>query len=110
VADTRRHPQGPLRFADLIRFEIKDEAAIFWDKTRLEKVAPRSDDQDFICRDFDRTDAVASSELSTSRAAHLIMDRNETTEKEMRLWPNDWYPGRRIQLPTVEGLRDRGLV
>lgn len=110
MTDTRRHPQGPLRFSELVRFEIGDEAAIFWDKTRLEKVAPRDDDEDFICRDFDRSDAVSGDELSSSRAAHLIMDRNETSEEQMRLWPNDWYPGRRIQLPTTEGLRDRGLI
>jgi len=110
MADARSHAQGPLRFADLIRFEQDDEAALFWDKTRMEKITARDDDQEHIVRDFDRHDVLAVTEIGSTRVAHLIMDRNETAEEPMRLWPNDFYPGRRIQIPTTDGLRERDYI
>ena len=110
MSAAQRHPQGPLRFATLVRFNIKDDVGVFWDKTRMDKVEGRDDDKDFIVRDFDRSDVLAVTEIGSTRVAHLIMDRNETEDETMRLWPNDFYPGRRIQIPTTDSLRDRGFI
>lgn len=110
MAGAVRNPSGPLRYATLVRFTEGEDVAIFWDKTRMPKVEARDDDEDFLVRDFDRSDQLATTEIGSSRTAHLIMDRNETDEVPMRLWPNDFYPGRRIQIPTTEGLRDRDFV
>jgi len=107
MSAAQRHPQGPLRFATLVKFTVDDEVALFWDKTRMDKVQSSDDDQDFIVRDFDRSDMLSTTQLATTRTAHLIMDRNETENEEMRLWPNDFYPGRRIQIPTIDSLRNR---
>jgi hypothetical protein len=100
----RRNPQGPLRSAKLVRFE----EVLFWDKTRPAIIKSRDDDRDYIVKQADRQDFLAHTHLGTSAAGHLIMDRNDVDEAPMRLWPNDFYPGRRISIPTRESLRDRG--
>lgn len=102
----RRHPQGPLRHSTLVL--IGD--TLFWDKTRPPKLKPRGDDEPYICKSNDTSDALSGKFLGTTRAAHAIMERNETSEAPMRLWPNDFYPGRRIEIPTRQGLNERGFI
>ncbi len=106
----RRNPNGPLRFAKLVVYRDGDGVARFFGKTEPPAVDSRDDDEDHIVRIGERSDLTSARELGTSQAAHLIMLRNETEEEPMRLWPNDWYPGRRLQIPTTDGLRDRGLL
>lgn len=107
----RRNPSGPLRFSNLVNFVADNGAVVqFFAKTTPPDVEPQEDDQDHIIRLRERSDAVSSRELGTSKAAHLIMLRNETDAEPMRLWPNDWYPGRRVQIPTRDSLRDRNLL
>lgn len=102
----RRHPSGPLRGASLILFND----VLFWDKTRPLPVKARDDDEDYIIKDADRYDFLSSRFLGTSRAGHQIMLRNETDTTPMRLWPNDFVPGKRVQIPTRDGLKDRGAI
>jgi hypothetical protein len=102
----RRNPKGPLRSATLILF--KD--VLFWDKTRPIPVPPRDDDEDYLIKSADRYEFLSARFLGTSRAGHNIMLRNETDADPMRLWPNDFVPGRRIQIPTRDGLRDSGAL
>jgi hypothetical protein len=102
----RRHPRGPLRSATLILFED----VLFWDKTRPIPVTARDDDEDYLIKAADRPDFLSSRFLGTSRAGHNIMLRNETDEEPCRLWPNDFFPGRRVQIPTRDGLRDSGAL
>ena len=102
----RRHPQGPLRSATLILFDD----VLFWDKTRPLPVKASDDDEDYLIKSFDRYDFLSSRFLGTSRAGHNIMLRNETDAEPMRLWPNHFVPGRRIQIPTRDGLRDSGAL
>jgi hypothetical protein len=97
----RRDPRGPLRFSTLIQYVD----CFFWDKTRPPPVDPRDTDEPYIIKVQDRYDFLAARDLQTSRAGHLIMERND-----MRLWPNDFVPGKRIKIPTRASLEDRGLL
>jgi len=107
----RRNKAGPLRFSKLVIFTGDDGGSVqFFSKTVIPAIKPRDDDEDHIVHIHERSDLTSSRELGTSQAAHLIMLRNETDDSPMRLWPNDWYPGRRLQIPTSEGLRSRGLL
>jgi len=102
----RRNPSGPLRSAVLVQYID----VLFWGKTDPPKVESRDDDEDYIIRQYDFSDVMSSRFFGTSRAAHAIMLRNEDEGTEMRLWPNDFYQGRRVQIPTEPSLRERGVL
>ena len=104
--EARRHPKGPLRSATLIVFVD----VLFWDKTRPLPVDPEDTDEDYIIKAADRYDFLSARFLGTTRAGHNIMLRNETDEQPMRLWPNDFVPGRRIQIPTRDSLQNLGAI
>jgi len=104
MASVERNPFGPLRNADLV--QVND--TIWWDKTRPVRLAERDTDQDFIARKTDRPDNLAFTELQDSAIAHTIMERNDEDGNVCRLWPNDFYPGRRLQIQTRPSLADRG--
>jgi len=97
----RRNQRGPLRFATLVKYE----EAIWWDKTRPPAVGAHLDDHEYIVHYLDRPDSLAYEELGDDATGHLIMLRND-----MRLWPNDFVPGMRIQIPTRLSLGERGLL
>ena len=97
----RRNPKGPLRFAELVKYE----EALWWDKTRPPAVEEHEDDHEYVVHYLDRPDSLAHEELGDDAAGHLIMLRND-----MRLWPNDFVPGLRIQIPTRLSLSERGLL
>lgn len=102
----RRNPQGPLRFARLIRFD----EVLFWNKTEPPAVDHRDDDREYLIKDGDRHDFLAHREIGDTAAGHLLMLRNETEEQPMRLWPNDFVMGREISIPTRRSLAERGLL
>ena len=102
----RRNPTGPLRFS-LLR-EI-DECR-WWDKTRSPDIAPRDDDYDHMIQIGEAADLLALEELGDGAIGHLIMHRNDTDEYTCRLWPNDFVPGRTIQIPTRESLSRRRII
>lgn len=111
MATIRRNPQGPLRNAPLIQFD----SVLFWDKTRPPAVAKQDDDSNYTVKSFDRHDFVAFRELGSSQFGWVIMERQDQNQDEkgngpMRLWPNDWVPGRRIAIPSRDGLTARGIV
>jgi hypothetical protein len=97
----RRNPIGPLRNATLK--QIKE--VVFWDKTRPVPVTPQDDDADHIVRIGDRADNLAFQKLENEALDHILMERND-----LRLWPNDFVPGRRIAIPTRDGLDARRIV
>lgn len=97
----RRNPIGPLRYAEQRRVD----GVTFFSRTRPPAVEPRKDDHDYLIRIGDRYDKLADDELQEDAIGHLIMLRNN-----MRLWPNDFVPGKRIQIPTRESLEERGLI
>lgn len=102
----RRNPVGPLRFS-LLR-EI--EECRWWDKTRPPVVAPRDDDHDYLIQIDDPLDALALEELDDDALGHIIMLRNDSDDYTCRLWPNDFVPGRTIQIPTRSSLERRGII
>lgn len=107
----RRNPQGPLRFARLISYRENEETVLFWNKTEAPRtIEARDDDREYLIRDGDRQDFLAHREIGDSAAGHLIMLRNETEDRPMRLWPNDFVMGREISIPTRRGLAERGLL
>jgi hypothetical protein len=97
----QRNTSGPLRFSKLIQYID----CFFWDKTRPPPVEALDSDEPHIVRMTDRSDLLSSRYLKTTRAAHLIMERNG-----LRLWPNDFVPGLKIMIPTRASLEDRGLL
>jgi hypothetical protein len=106
ASPVRRNPLGPLRFAKL----IKIDECLFWDKTRPPLVEPRDDDSFYLVRIQDRQDFVAFTELNNSQLGWAIMERQDQNGDQMRLWPNDFYPGRKIQIPSRTGLEQRRIV
>ena len=97
----KRNPVGPLRFSQQRRVD----GVTFFDRTRPGEIEPDEEDHDYIIRIGDRYDKLAHDELDDDAIGHLIMLRND-----MRLWPNDFVPGRRIQIPTRESLEGRGFI
>jgi len=108
VADSpvRRHPLGPLRFSRVIR--IGD--CLFWDKTRPPLIEPRDDDSSFLVKQQDRPDDMGNTQLGSTRLGWAIMERQDQTGEQMRLWPNDFYPGRKIQVPSRDSLEERRVL
>jgi hypothetical protein len=102
----RRNPLGPLRFSQLLRIN----ECLFWGKTRPPLVEPRDDDSFLLIRSGDRQDLLAFGELGSSQLGWAIMERQDQQGDQMRLWPNDFYPGRKIQVPSRDGLEQRRIV
>jgi hypothetical protein len=106
VATIQRNPQGPLRYSQLIQYD----EVLFWGITTPPPILPENDDANSTVHSYDRSDAVAYAQLGTSEAAWIIMERQDQAGSQMRLWPNDWYPGRRIAIPSRDSLSARGLL
>lgn len=106
AAPVRRNPLGPLRFATL----VKINEAVFWNKTRPPAIEPRDDDAVHTVKTTDRVDFLAATELESPALGWAIMERQDQTGEQMRLWPNDFYPGRKIQIPSRDSLEQRRVV
>lgn len=102
----RRNPVGPLLYSVLR--EINE--CRWWDKTRPPDIEPRDDDFDYRIRIGDMPDAMAGAMLDDDALGHLIMERNDSDDYTCRLWPNDFVPGRLIQIPSRAGLERRGII
>lgn len=102
----RRNPLGPLRFSRLVR--VND--CVFWDKTRPPLIEPRDDDASYLVKQQDRPDDLALTALGSTRLGWAIMERQDQNEEQMRLWPNDFYPGRKIFIPSRDSLEERRVV
>lgn len=108
----RRNPQGPLRHAELVQFGIND-GVVFWDRTLPPPVEALDTDEDYIIEIGDRHDLLAFRKVGSSHLCWAIMERNRDIEPEeidMRLWPNDFVPGRTIKIPTRDSLTRRGVI
>jgi len=93
---------GPLRYATL----RKINEVTFWDKTRPPKIDPEADDEPYTLRSRDRIDLLSSQKYSGNAAmGWVILERNN-----MRLYPNDFVPGKVIYIPTLDSLRRRKIV
>lgn len=97
----RRHPNGPLRHSDLVRVNN----VVFWEQTLPPAVAPLDTDEPYTIEMQDRIDLLAYRKLGVSQAGWVIMERND-----MRIWPDDFVPGREIKIPTRDSLRLRGII
>lgn len=108
----RRNKLGPLRHADL--FQIGDpEGVVFWDRTLPPDIKPLTTDESYTIQSRDRHDLLAHRRLGSSQLGWAIMERNKDIDPEeidMRLWPNDFVPGRTIKLPSRRSLDDRGIT
>jgi hypothetical protein len=102
----RRNPVGPLRHS-LLR-QINE--CRWWDKTRPPEITPQDDDYDYLVKRGDNYDSLALSELRDDALGHLIMHRNDTDDQPCRLWPNDFVPGRVLQIPTRTSLERRRII
>ena len=102
----RRNPEGPLRFAKL----TKINECLFWDRSAPPLIEPRDDDSFYLVKRQERHDFTAFLELGSSQLGWVIMERQDQNGEEMRLWPNDFYPGRKIQIPSRDSLSQRRIV
>jgi hypothetical protein len=96
-----RNPFGPLSSARLIRIN----ETVFWSKTVPPDIEEVDDDYPYTLKTGDRKDLLAFEELGVSNLDWAIMHRND-----MRLWPNDFIPGKKIMIPTRDSLHRRGIV
>lgn len=93
---------GPLRYAALKQIN----EAVFWDKTRPPAIDPAPDDQAYTIRKIDRIDLLSSRNYAGNPAlGWVILERNN-----MRLYPNDFVPGKVIYIPTIASLQSRKIV
>jgi hypothetical protein len=108
-----RNPQGPLRHARLVQIGDDTDGVIFFDRTLPPEVGAESADPTYLVEMGDRPDLLAYRRLDSSQLGWIIMERNadlEPEEIDMRLWPNDFVPGREIKLPIAEGLERFGVT
>lgn len=108
----RRNGASPLIHAELFQLGFVN-GVTFWDKTQPPEVAPESTDQTYIIEMADRHDLLAFRRMGASHLGWVIMERNKDIEPEeidMRLWPNDFVPGRPIKIPSRESIRRRGVA
>lgn len=106
MATIRRNPQGPLRYAPLIQFGD----TIFWGRTEPPTIAAEDDDVTYTVKSHDRHDFTAFTALGSSQLGWVIMERQDQAGNQMRLWPNDWVPGRQIAIPTADSVSRRGII
>jgi hypothetical protein len=95
------NPNGPLKYSKL--YSINE--ASFWDKTRPPAIDAQDTDQPYRIKSEDRLDLLAAQAYGRSEYGWIILIRNG-----MRLYPNDFVPGKLIYLPTLASLRTRGIV
>lgn len=108
----RRNKEGPLYHALLVRVGTTD-GVTFFDRTQPPDIKPSSIDGDYVVEMADRHDLLAARQLGTPQAGWTIMERNKDIDPEeidMRLWPNDFVPGRTIKIPPVDNLRSNGVI
>lgn len=96
-----RNPDGPLFHADLVRFRD----VVWFDRTRPPAVEPRDDDVEYIVKEPDRLDTIAFQTLGNPQYGWVILERNN-----LRLMPEDLVPGRRLFIPTIDSLKERGII
>ena len=108
----RRNPEGPLIHAELTRIALVD-GVVFWDRTFPPEILPLTTDADYTIEMGDRHDLLAYRRIQSSELGWVIMERNNDIEPEeidMRLWPNDFVPGRTIKIPSRTSLSNRGIA
>jgi hypothetical protein len=105
-SSVRRNPSGPLRYSTL----VKINECLFWNKTKPPLIEPSDDDSFYLVKRQERQDFTAFTELGSSQLGWVIMERQDQNGDQMRLWPNDFYPGRRIQIPSRDSLSRRRIV
>lgn len=109
---TRRNPQGPLSTSRLVQIGVVN-GVVFWDRTDPPEILPLTTDSPHIIKIDERHDLLATRRLRSPQLGWVIMERNKDIDPEeidMRLWPNDFVPGRTILIPTRRSLSDRSIV
>lgn len=124
----RRNSLGPLLHSNLVQIE----SVVLWEKTMPPKIAADSTDEPYLVTMADRHDHLAFRRMGTSQHGWVIMERNSVQRptatrieldngrvyggedtsielSDMRLWPNDFVPGRTIGIPSRDGIRLRGI-
>lgn len=107
----RRNSNGPLRHSTLTQIGSVDSTT-FWDRTAPPPIEPLDTDETYVVQMADRVDLLAFRKVGSSQLGWAIMERNSDIvpeEVDMRLWPNDFVPGRPIKIPSRVSLRDRGI-
>jgi len=123
-----RNPRGPLDHATLVQIE----SVVFWEKTTPPAVDARDTDEPYLVQMADRHDLLAFRKMGTSHHGWILMERNSVQRptvtrvvldngrvyggedhtvkvSDMRLWPNDFVPGKTIRIPGRDGIRQRGI-
>ena len=108
----RHNSLGPLAHAVLVQIGDTD-AVVFWDRTEPPVVDATDRDEDYLIEMADRHDLLADRKVGASAAGWIINERNNDVSPEeidLRLWPNDYVPGRKIKIPPRDSLSSRGIV
>lgn len=96
-----RNPNGPLIHADLVQFR----EVVWFDRTRPPSIGERADDVEYLVKEPDRLDTIAWQTLGNPYLGWVIAERNN-----LRLFPNDLVPGRTLFIPSITGLKERGII
>jgi len=96
-----RHALSHLIHAELL--SIDD--VVFWDKIRPPEIEPRDDDVPYLVQKGERLDNLAFLELGDPHLGWVIMIRNN-----LGLWPSDLVDDEVIFIPSLEGLKARGVI
>jgi|TARA_R110000824_G_scaffold37491_1_gene114977 hypothetical protein len=97
-----RNSSGPLVHSKLIQFR----EVVWWDQTRPPfPIEERPDDAEYLVKEPDRLDLIAYNELGDEQLGWVILERNN-----LRLVPNDLVPGRTLYIPSIDGLKERGIL
>ena len=98
---TTRNVNSPLIHAEMLQLE----EVIFWDKSRFPEIDAKDDDTPYVVQKGERIDNLAFRQLGSDRLGWVIAVRNN-----LRLFPNDLVPGEIIYIPSIDGLKRRGVI
>jgi hypothetical protein len=96
-----RNVYSPLNHSRL--FSIGE--VVFWDKGRFPEILSLDDDTPYLVQKGQRLDTLASVTLGSGQLGWVIMIRNG-----LGLAPNDLVPGTVIFIPSIDGLKQRGII
>ena len=84
---------------------VSVDSVIFWDRVRINDIPARDDDQPYIVKQGEFLDNLANRQLGSPQLGWVILVRNN-----LSLFPNDLVPGAIIYIPSIIGLKERGIL
>lgn len=97
----RKEKRGPLVHARLVGYDT----VVWFDRTRPPVIDVHEDDSGYTIQEPDRLDSIAYRFYGDEQLGWVIARRND-----LNRIPDDLVPGKRIYIPTLTSLTERGVV